>query len=121
MSRRATLGLAVLGSIALVALFADVLASGRPIVRSSERGLEVFPRTELPEDAGPRWEIWPYCRYGPRTETRAILEPASVTHPLGTDERGRDVFSRCVHGARIALLTGLAVVTIGAVGGVFAG
>ncbi len=135
-SRRATLGLALLGTIAIVALFADVLASGRPIVRLSDRGVEVFPRAVLDEssfpkdeegvrpeggDAAPRWELWPYCRYGPRTETRAILQPASLLHPLGTDERGRDVFARLIHGARVTLLTGLSVVLIGAIGGVFAG
>lgn len=119
-SRRATLGAALLGTIAIVALFADVLASGRPIVRTSDQGMEVFPRAAL-DEATERWEIWPYCRYGPRTETRAILQPASTTHPLGTDERGRDVFARLVHGARLALLTGLSVVLIGAIGGVFAG
>jgi peptide/nickel transport system permease protein len=85
-----------------------------------------FPKDEegvRPEawDAAPRWELWPYCRYGPRTETRAILQPASLLHPLGTDERGRDVFARLIHGARVTLLTGLSVVLIGAIGGVFAG
>lgn len=114
------MGFALFGTIAIVAVFADVLAAGRPIVRSSDHGIEVFPSTEHDEDVG-GWELWPYCRYGPRTETRAVLQPASVTHPLGTDERGRDVFARLVHGARVALLTGLAVVSIGAVGGVFAG
>lgn len=38
---------------------------------------------------------------------RIQLEPPSVAHPFGTDEFGRDIFSRVLHGARWALLVGL--------------
>ncbi|HWQ66691.1 MAG TPA: nickel transporter permease [Methanospirillum sp.] len=40
------------------------------------------------------------------------LEPSSIQHPLGTDELGRDYFSRIIYGARISLLTA-AGVTLG--------
>jgi len=116
-----TAGIAVLGSVAMLGLFADLLASGTPIVRHSERGLEVLPIHSLGDEEPTATELWAFCRYGPRSETRGILETASLAHPLGTDERGRDVFARLVHGARVALLTGFAVVLIGAVGGVVAG
>ena len=53
------------------------------------------------------------------------LPPGTPGHPLGTDNYGRDILSRCVHGARISLFLSLAVVTIsaaiGAVLGVAAG
>ena len=32
------------------------------------------------------------------------LLPPSWTHPMGTDDQARDIFSRIVHGARITLL-----------------
>ena len=43
----------------------------------------------------------------------AALRPPSWTHPLGTDESGRDVWTRVVHGARSSLGVGLAATAIG--------
>ena len=37
----------------------------------------------------------------------AILKPPSIEHIFGTDQSGRDVFTRVVHGARESLLIGL--------------
>ena len=34
-------------------------------------------------------------------------EPPSLTHPFGTDEQGRDILSRVIHGSRISLSVGL--------------
>jgi ABC-type dipeptide/oligopeptide/nickel transport system permease subunit len=45
----------------------------------------------------------------------------SATYPLGTDQVGRDIFSRIVHGARISLLVGVAAVIVSLVVGVTAG
>lgn len=43
------------------------------------------------------------------------LEPPSPQHPMGTDGVGRDVFARFIAGARISLLVGLVVVSVGAI------
>jgi len=40
------------------------------------------------------------------------LEPPSWRHPLGLDELGRDILSRLIHGSRISVSVGLAVVVI---------
>ena len=45
------------------------------------------------------------------------LDSPSWDHPLGTDEFGRDVFSRILHGGRISLRVGFLVVLIAGVGG----
>lgn len=59
--------------------------------------------------------------YGPEEQhpggVSSVLAPPSATHWLGTDNRGRDVASRLVHGARVALAVGpLAVALYVAVG-----
>jgi peptide/nickel transport system permease protein len=57
------------------------------------------------------------------------LQGPSVAHFMGTDELGRDVFSRVLYGARISMLVGISVVTgagllglaLGALSGYFGG
>lgn len=59
----------------------------------------------------------------------AILRPPEAAHWLGTDNFGRDILSRIIHGARIDLIMGLVGVliplvlgtTIGAVAGFYGG
>lgn len=49
------------------------------------------------------------------------LEAPSSTHWLGTDDQGRDVLSRVMHGARVSLSVALISVTIGSISGVSIG
>ncbi|NQU10180.1 ABC transporter permease [bacterium] len=66
---------------------------------------------------------WPYDPNDP--QLAAKLRGPSLLHPLGTDNLGRDVFTRLLHGAYISLAVGfLAVgvsITIGVVVGAVAG
>ena len=49
------------------------------------------------------------------------LQPPSAEHLLGTDELGRDAFSRLLYGGRVSLLVGVAVVAFRALIGVSVG
>ncbi|MGO1921346.1 MAG: ABC transporter permease, partial [Microbacterium sp.] len=47
----------------------------------------------------------------------AVLAPPSLAHPLGTDDAGRDVLSRLIHGAGASLSIGFGATLVGVVGG----
>lgn len=49
------------------------------------------------------------------------LAPPGLGHPFGTDNLGRDVFSRTVYGTRTSLLVGVGATGIGLVGGLILG
>lgn len=51
----------------------------------------------------------------------ARLQPPSAEYPFGTDELGRDVFSRVLYGSRITLPAGIAVILIGSTIGMLVG
>jgi ABC-type dipeptide/oligopeptide/nickel transport system permease subunit len=55
------------------------------------------------------------------TDYAAKLLPPSWTHPLGTDEAGRDVLARLAAGARVSLGTALLVGVLGFVAGLLIG
>lgn len=56
-----------------------------------------------------------------RTDSAHTLAPPSAEFWLGTDNLGRDVLSRVVHGSRISLVVGLTSTLLGAVVGGLAG
>ena len=60
--------------------------------------------------------------YGPREQraTQALQSP-SRSHPLGTDNLGRDVLSRMMYGARVSLGIGVGAVALGTTIGVLLG
>ena len=67
--------------------------------------------------------------YGPLAQTFTASQSPTLHHPFGTDELGRDVFSRVIYGARVSIPIALVLVTlaatiggaIGAVSGYFRG
>jgi len=77
-SATALLGVAIVGLLILVGVFADALAPGSPIASDHAQTF-----------AAPSW-----------------------AHPLGTDQLGRDMLSRVIHGTRISLLVGVSSVLL---------
>ncbi|MBI3267584.1 MAG: ABC transporter permease [Planctomycetes bacterium] len=57
--------------------------------------------------------VWAPIRHSPyATDLDVIAAPPSPVHRMGTDMVGRDLFTRILHGTKIALLVGLVAVTI---------
>ncbi len=118
MTRR--LALAWLALIAVAALAADLLASDRAIVARTADGLAWRPpargaalRAELGPDG---WALWPPIAADPiavRTDgALAILAAPTPQHRLGTDDRGRDVAARLIHGARTSATLGVGAAAV---------
>jgi len=80
----AVLGLALIIALIVLALLADVVAPHSPIATNSSAFLRP-----------PFWQ-----------------QGGSLTFPLGTDAIGRDMLSRLIHGTRLSLMIGIAVVAL---------
>lgn len=148
-NKRALFSLYVVGFMALIAIFADVLANEKPIVCKYE-GKTYFPifneylvdlkigkpYAELNNiswiDADFDFAIRPPIPYSPNTQD--ILNFGFVSpfekqdvknlrwrHWLGTESIGRDVLSALIHGTRIAFMVGLVSMSIASVIGILLG
>jgi peptide/nickel transport system permease protein len=58
---------------------------------------------------GPFWAPYGYSQMA----TGLPLAPASLAHPFGVDQLGRDVFSRVVHGGHVVLILSLSGTALG--------
>jgi dipeptide transport system permease protein len=92
-NRGALAGLIIVVTVLLIALFAPVLAPHAPNLTSTAVFLQP-----------PAWQTG-----------------GSWSYPLGTDAIGRDILSRLMHGARLSLVIGLAVVTLSVIVGTVLG
>jgi dipeptide transport system permease protein len=92
-NRGALAGLAIVIAVLLLAAFADAVAPWPPDLTNNA----VFLKP-------PAWQAG-----------------GSWAYPLGTDAIGRDMLSRLIHGARLSLLIGMAVVAISIVTGIALG
>ncbi len=86
----------------------------KPLGLTSAAVLVLFVLTAVFADV-----LAPYDPLATQPEIR--LSPPSQSHLFGTDDIGRDVLSRVVHGSRISLWVGLLAVGIGTVAGMIIG
>ncbi len=130
----ARFGLVLFACIIHISVFADFFASADPVLCRTPAGLVFLANvTHDPAvaDARARGELIVYLSplvpHGPDEESPLVLEPplAFSDHPLGTDQTGRDVLARLVHGARVlaglALAVVVVLVVVGTVVGALAG
>jgi len=59
--------------------------------------------------------------YDPNDQVFEYLEPPSRTHLLGTDDLGRDLFSRIIYGTRVSISVGIITVVLALLIGVLMG
>lgn len=128
-ARAAVIALAGLIALGVVALAADLLASDLPLAVQVDGRLHLLPSLSRPaalrdatvltlrerlrtQPAG--WMVEPPVPYGPfqtfaTAASRAETPPwrPDREHLLGTDELGRDVLARLIHGARVSLAVGV--------------
>lgn len=79
------LGLVIIAGLVLLAVLAPFIAP-------------------FPQDAGYRGQ--------PAVHFQEKFQPPSLTHPFGTDQAGRDIFSRVIFGTRLSMSIGVVVLTI---------
>src|SRR3977135_959485 len=89
----AVAGLVVIVALVLLALLANLIAPHSPILTNNAAFLKP-----------PFWQAG-----------------GSLSYPRGTDAIGRDILSRLIHGARLSLLIGIAVVTLSVAAGTILG
>jgi len=117
----------------VLALFAPLIANSKPLVMRTASGLQwpafgdLFRENEGVETLPQGTSILrPPIPHGPNElDFVARLRPPSPQHHFGTDDVGRDVLSRVIHGARVSLTVGLLAAAIalfvGALFGAIAG
>src|SRR5437016_10606784 len=144
-NRVATAGLIVVLLLFMLAASADFIANDKPLVMSYRSEI-YFPvlkdyaawlgvsRWEAPfqnvsfKDFAAMnfkqgdWAQFPPVRYSPNeVSLTSVLRPPSAQHLLGTDDVGRDIASRVVHGSRVSLSVGFVAVSIYVLIGLFIG
>ncbi len=131
--RLGMVGLCVVAVLFLVAFLSPILANEQPILCRFDGGIyypavvdlvHQVPGTSLiiqkqrpyrlatfdfkrefdPERGD--WALWTPVRYGPREIAAEPLAGPSSRHWLGTDQSGRDVLSRMVHGTVVSMKVG---------------
>jgi peptide/nickel transport system permease protein len=129
-SKLAFAALVYVGLMALIALLAPLLANRKPLLERTAAGWSSpaladywndDPDLDLPSQP-PTFVLRTPVAYSPNTiDLRARLEGPAGGHLLGTDDLGRDVLARLIHGAQVSLTVGLIATLIAVIVGSFFG
>jgi peptide/nickel transport system permease protein len=115
-SRFATTAFVCVALMIAIAAFAPLIANRKPLAARTANGW-MFPAFAdyLSDDIDIDAPHAPYLTtvsapipFSPNTiDLSKRLQPPTAVHRLGTDELGRDVLSRMIHGSRISLTVGI--------------
>ncbi len=125
----------------LISYFAPVIANNKPIIMTWEEKLHFpavmelaplkwivkYPALRLLDFSMVKYDesitlVMPPIPYSPyETDLSEKFQPPSYKHWMGTDNLGRDVCSRLIHGAGISLKIGFVAVGIALIIGILAG
>ncbi len=114
-------GLFVVAVLISVALFAPLIANSRPYIYVNN-GKVYFPiffnyaelrDVDLRDERHRGFKLFPPVRYSySEYDLDSIILPPGGKHFLGTDEQGRDMAARMIHGTRVSMLVGFIAVAI---------
>jgi len=131
--RMALVSLVFIAFLCFIAVFQDFVAGNKPLLFIDNEKVYVPVAFSYPElisvdikkahmSREGTFAIFPPIAYSPtENDLYAILQAPSKKHLFGTDDRGRDVMSRMVHGTRVSLSIGFIAVGISALIGIVLG
>jgi peptide/nickel transport system permease protein len=133
-NRLALAGFVIVAALILLAILAPLIANNKPYIYITG-GNVYFPLfldheslrgKDLRSEQYPGFKIFPPVAYSySEYDLDSIVVPPSGKHLLGTDEQGRDLFARMIHGSRVSIFIGFIAValyvTIGIIIGSIAG
>ncbi|XPV74707.1 MAG: ABC transporter permease [Desulfovibrio sp.] len=143
-NRRGWWSLIIFISLFTLSLGAELVANDRPILLKYQNELYTpvlitYPETtfggdfDTPADYrdpfiadkinAEGWIVWPPIRFADSTIDYSLVSPAppSLSHPLGTDDQGRDLVARILYGFRISVCFGLVLTLFSTIFGITAG
>ena len=145
-NRRGMVGLSFVLLMLLVTVFSPLLASNQPIIcryqgklyfpavveilqirRIGPHRIEKSQPFNLPqfnakEQLNPDdFALWPLIPYHEYEQTLDFFTPPSARHWLGTDELGRDLAARMIHGTSVSIQVGFVSMGIAALIGIVIG
>ncbi len=145
-NKRGMAGLIAVLILVAVAFFSPLIANNQPIIceyngewyfPALEEIVEQVPIISLVVEKSPPFSlatfdakralsrndfaIWAPIPYDPRETSPDTLNPPSPQHILGTDQNGRDVAARIVHGTVVSIKVGIVSMGIATLIGIFLG
>jgi peptide/nickel transport system permease protein len=129
-SKLATAALSYVCLMAVLAFLAPLLANRKPLLERTADGWSApafadfwLDDPDLEQLARPAsFKLHAPIAFSPNTiDLGSRLAPPGAQHYLGTDDLGRDLLARMIHGARVSLTVGLLATLIAVVVGSFFG